>query len=222
MSSQHHTASMMLPSVTLLKAHCQLLSMHACASSAAASGCCPCCTALLQVIITTNYVLVMNPEDENVLPFITELKMKISQPSGLAGVRSTAHCVYPQHTQRKPIFVSACVRPQIHSMRAAVGCIKQQMPRHTQQLATRAAAAGRAKSSGCLPAVTGAELPLASSSPKSHTAGTTWPPQAPAMRFYSSVLIVLSVLASTAVLLTTGHTLAGVLLQVWVVRIPLP
>jgi hypothetical protein len=38
------------------------------------------------VIITTNYVLVMNPEDENVLPFITELKMKISQPSGLAGV----------------------------------------------------------------------------------------------------------------------------------------
>jgi hypothetical protein len=42
----------------------------------------------VQVIITTNNVLVMNPEDENVLPFITELKMKISQPSGLAGVRS--------------------------------------------------------------------------------------------------------------------------------------
>ena len=39
-----------------------------------------------QVIITTNSVLVMNPEDENVLPFITELKMKLSQPSGLAGV----------------------------------------------------------------------------------------------------------------------------------------
>jgi hypothetical protein len=38
------------------------------------------------VIITTNNVLVMNPEDENVLPFITELKMKISQPSGLAGM----------------------------------------------------------------------------------------------------------------------------------------
>jgi hypothetical protein len=38
------------------------------------------------VIITTNNVLVMNPEDENVLPFITELKMKISQPSGLAGI----------------------------------------------------------------------------------------------------------------------------------------
>jgi len=40
----------------------------------------------IKVIITTNNVLVMNPEDENVLPFITELKMKISQPSGLAGV----------------------------------------------------------------------------------------------------------------------------------------
>lgn len=26
-------------------------------------------------------MLVINPEDENVLPFITELKMKISQPS---------------------------------------------------------------------------------------------------------------------------------------------
>jgi hypothetical protein len=34
-----------------------------------------------QVIITTSNVLVINPEDENVLPFITELKMKISQPS---------------------------------------------------------------------------------------------------------------------------------------------
>jgi hypothetical protein len=42
-------------------------------------------SCLCQVIITTNNVLVMNPEDENVLPFITELKMKISQPSGLAG-----------------------------------------------------------------------------------------------------------------------------------------
>lgn len=93
----------MLASVMLLRAPCQLLSMHACAS------CCYvwlmallyCCTAVLQVIITTNYVLVMNPEDENVLPFITELKMKISQPSGLAGVRSAAHCVS-----------TACVRPQ--------------------------------------------------------------------------------------------------------------
>jgi hypothetical protein len=37
--------------------------------------------ATSQVIITTSNVLVINPEDENVLPFITELKMKISQPS---------------------------------------------------------------------------------------------------------------------------------------------
>ncbi len=44
--------------------------------------------ALFQVIITTSNVLVMNPEDENVLPFITELKMRISQPTGLAGRRA--------------------------------------------------------------------------------------------------------------------------------------
>lgn len=47
-----------------------------------------------QVIITTNNVLVMNPEDENVLPFITELKMKISQPSGLAGVHMQVNSVW--------------------------------------------------------------------------------------------------------------------------------
>jgi len=35
----------------------------------------------IKVIITTNCVLVMNPEDENVLPFISELKNKISQPA---------------------------------------------------------------------------------------------------------------------------------------------
>jgi len=35
----------------------------------------------IKVIITTNCVLVMNPEDENVLPFISELKNKITQPS---------------------------------------------------------------------------------------------------------------------------------------------
>lgn len=39
----------------------------------------------IKVIITTGNVLVMNPEDENVLPFITELKMKISQPSLAVG-----------------------------------------------------------------------------------------------------------------------------------------
>eukprot|EP00878_Enallax_costatus_P015018 GHUV01015725.1.p1 GENE.GHUV01015725.1~~GHUV01015725.1.p1 ORF type:complete len:308 (+),score=82.34 GHUV01015725.1:374-1297(+) len=39
----------------------------------------------IKVIITTNNVLVMNPEDENVLPFITELKMKISQPAIAVG-----------------------------------------------------------------------------------------------------------------------------------------
>lgn len=57
------------------------------------------CLCVLQVIITTNNVLVMNPEDENVLPFITELKMKISQPSGLAGMLAaswaTAHGDHP-------------------------------------------------------------------------------------------------------------------------------
>lgn len=36
---------------------------------------------LLQVIITTSFVLVINPEDENVLPFIKELKSKLSQPA---------------------------------------------------------------------------------------------------------------------------------------------
>jgi len=35
----------------------------------------------IKVIITTKNVLVMNPEDENVLPFITELKMKLTQPT---------------------------------------------------------------------------------------------------------------------------------------------
>jgi magnesium transporter len=35
----------------------------------------------IKVIITTTNVLVMNPEDENVLPFITELKMKLTQPT---------------------------------------------------------------------------------------------------------------------------------------------
>lgn len=39
----------------------------------------------IKVIITTSNVLVMNPEDENVLPFITELKMKISQPAIAVG-----------------------------------------------------------------------------------------------------------------------------------------
>jgi hypothetical protein len=38
-------------------------------------------TLVQQVIITTCSVLVMNPEDENVLPFITELKMKLSAPT---------------------------------------------------------------------------------------------------------------------------------------------
>jgi hypothetical protein len=31
-------------------------------------------------------VLVMNPEDENVLPFITELKNKIAQPAGMGAL----------------------------------------------------------------------------------------------------------------------------------------
>lgn len=35
----------------------------------------------IKVIITTNSVLVMNPEDEDVLPFITELKMKLIMSS---------------------------------------------------------------------------------------------------------------------------------------------
>ncbi len=35
----------------------------------------------IKVIITTTYVLVINPEDENVLPFITELKQKLAQPT---------------------------------------------------------------------------------------------------------------------------------------------
>lgn len=39
----------------------------------------------IKVIITTTNVLVINPEDENVLPFITELKMKISQPALAVG-----------------------------------------------------------------------------------------------------------------------------------------
>jgi hypothetical protein len=37
----------------------------------------------IKVVITTNSVLVVNPEDENVLAFISELKMKLSQPGGL-------------------------------------------------------------------------------------------------------------------------------------------
>lgn len=93
----------MLASVMLLRANSLSAAQHACMRL----SCCyvwlmavllSCCPAVLQVIITTNYVLVMNPEDENVLPFITELKMKISQPSGLAGVRSAVRrTVYPQH-----------------------------------------------------------------------------------------------------------------------------
>ncbi len=40
----------------------------------------------IKVIVTTSYVLVINPEDENVLPFITELKTKLAAPmAGLGG-----------------------------------------------------------------------------------------------------------------------------------------
>jgi hypothetical protein len=43
----------------------------------------------IKVVITTNSVLVVNPEDENVLPFISELKMKVSQPGLGLGVSAS-------------------------------------------------------------------------------------------------------------------------------------
>ncbi len=36
------------------------------------------------MIITTSYVLVINPEDENVLSFITELKQKLAAPMNVS------------------------------------------------------------------------------------------------------------------------------------------